>query len=122
MDKKQKMVAFALTATAEAMRSGMPWPEAAKALGLTIKNLALQAEQFGEGSREECLDLARKSFEEGFLQDVKVQVVPAYSDAFIGQSPDSSVTVLRRVDLHATFAEANAGKALLLATASNTTH
>lgn len=62
----------------DAMESGLSVNEVVTAFGIAAKATAIAVAKLGDGNVEDCIELARKRFEEAF--DHKVSVVLAQSD------------------------------------------
>jgi hypothetical protein len=59
----------------EAILAGLTWDEAVAVFGLAAKASAQAAAAAGDGAEEDCIEHARKRFEEAFAQDMRVVVV-----------------------------------------------
>lgn len=75
---KAKIGVFVDRLVQDAAASGLTWDEAISAFGLASKVTALMAAESGDGTKENCVALARNRFEEAFAQPI--QVVFASSD------------------------------------------
>jgi hypothetical protein len=75
---KAKIGVFVDRLVQDAAASGLTWDEAISAFGLASKVTALMAAESGDGTKENCVALARNRFEEAFAQPI--QVVFARSD------------------------------------------
>jgi len=69
---REKIGDLAASVMLLAQNSGLSWDEVVAALGLVSNGLAVAASSEGGGSREECLELARKRLEEAMRQEVQV--------------------------------------------------
>ncbi len=100
MSKLQQIGALASKALQEAMKSGLTWDESVAAFGMAAKALADQAGREGDGKPEDCHAHAKKRFEEGFVQPVRLVFARSDLSAFASYSQNDAAAILENCNSH----------------------